>query len=152
MKLVQQCQQAKFFSVLADETTDVSTSEQMSICVRYVHEEDATWTVCEDFLGFVETPAVTGHNLATLILESVAKFGLDLKYLCGKGFDGASNMSGAYHGARAIIQQQCPLAVYVHCRAHALNLAIVHSCSIPQVRNMLGAVQETAVFIGRYQF
>ena len=51
MKLVQQCQQAKFFSVLADETTDVSSSEQMSICVRYVHEEDCTWTVREDFLG-----------------------------------------------------------------------------------------------------
>ena len=39
-----------------------------------------------------------------------------------------------------------PSAVYLHCRAHSLNLAVVHSCSNSHVRNMFGTVQKVAVF------
>jgi hypothetical protein len=34
-KLVTKMNKAKFFSVLADETTDVSTVEQFFLCVRF---------------------------------------------------------------------------------------------------------------------
>ena len=41
---------AKFFSILVDETCDISKKEQMSICVRYVDIDD--FVIREDFLGF----------------------------------------------------------------------------------------------------
>jgi hypothetical protein len=34
--IVSECNSANCFSVIADETTDVSTTEQISLCVRYV--------------------------------------------------------------------------------------------------------------------
>ncbi|XP_070539533.1 zinc finger MYM-type protein 1-like [Ptychodera flava] len=40
----------QYWSVMADETQDCSTSEQISLCVRYVKG----YEVCEDFLGFVQ--------------------------------------------------------------------------------------------------
>ena len=37
----------QYWSILADETQDCSTCEQVSLCIRYVKENE----VCEDFLG-----------------------------------------------------------------------------------------------------
>ena len=56
-KIVDQCNNTSlFWSVMADET-DVSTTEQLSVCIRYVYQksEDDTMAleVYEDFLGFV---------------------------------------------------------------------------------------------------
>lgn len=64
--------------------------------------------------------------------------------MVGQGYDGAGNMSGKRRGVQARIQQQIPNAVYTHCRAHCLNLAIVHACSETFVKNMIGTVQTVA--------
>lgn len=40
------------------------------------------------------------------------------------------------------IQQIVPEAVYTHCKAHNLNLAIIHACKDAQVRNMFDIVQQ----------
>ena len=45
-----------FFSIIVDETTDVSTKEQVSICLRWVSED---LMPCEDFLGLYETSSTT---------------------------------------------------------------------------------------------
>jgi len=54
------------FSVLADETTDISTTEQLSICVRYV---DSKNILNESFLQFFSIHSLTGKDLATSILR-----------------------------------------------------------------------------------
>lgn len=38
-KIVEKVKSAKFFSILVDETTDVSTAQQMVLCVRYFDGE-----------------------------------------------------------------------------------------------------------------
>ena len=55
-------------------------------------------------------------------------------------------MSSAAIGTQAFIRQKSPKAVYTHCNAHCLNLAIVHSCDIPMIRNMIGTVNEICSF------
>ena len=45
--LVKKVQEAKYFSIIRDETTDVSIMEQLSIYVRYV---DSTWAVKKVYL------------------------------------------------------------------------------------------------------
>ena len=54
-------------------------------------------------------------------------------------------MSGKFRGVQAIIKSCVPSAVYLHCRAHSLNLAVVHSCDNSRVHNMFGTVQKVAV-------
>ena len=39
-KIVKNVNASKCFSVLVDETTDISTIEQMAMCVRYVDDND----------------------------------------------------------------------------------------------------------------
>jgi hypothetical protein len=60
--IVSECNSANCFSVIADETTDVSTTEQISLCVRYVGvDSDEEMCVKESFLGFAEASATTGN-------------------------------------------------------------------------------------------
>lgn len=64
-QLVQECNNAPCFSLIADETTDCSTKEQISLNVRYVHRPAGqSVEVKEVFLGFVEAEGLTGNNLS----------------------------------------------------------------------------------------
>lgn len=58
----------------------------------------------------------------------------------GQGYDGAAAMSGKFNGVQAHIQAIYPKALYVHCAAHSLNLAVSNSCDLPSVRNCLGTI------------
>ena len=50
--IIRKIHQAKWFSVIADEVTDVSNKEQLSLVVRFVDAD--TLLVREDLLGFLE--------------------------------------------------------------------------------------------------
>ncbi|XP_042387972.1 zinc finger MYM-type protein 1-like [Zingiber officinale] len=45
--------------------------------------------------------------------------------LRGQGYDGASNMRGAWNGLQALFLRDCPYAYYVHYFAHRLQLTLV---------------------------
>ena len=133
---------SQFFTVLADETTDVSKKEQFSVSVRYVKNN----LIHERFLCFVEVHDVSGAGLATVILETLNQHGLRLNYLRGQGYDGCSAMSGQFSGCQAEIKKLWPKALYTHCSNHVLNLAVNHSCELPVIRNTLGVIQEVCNF------
>ena len=137
-KIVAKINKAKCFTVLADETADISGIEQVSLCAKYVDVDEKV--VREDFLQFVPTNDLTGKGLATLIIENLKAFGIELKYLRGQGYDGAAAMSGQFNGVRSHISQLYPMATYVHCTAHTLNLAVSKSCTIQPIRNCLGTI------------
>ena len=75
-------------------------------------------------MAFVEVERITGELLATAILHWLHAQGLQASDMRGQCYDGASNMSGARSGCQAIVQQQAPKAMYFHCCAHRLNLAV----------------------------
>ncbi|XP_078348023.1 52 kDa repressor of the inhibitor of the protein kinase-like [Oculina patagonica] len=64
----------------------------------------------------------------------------------GQGYDGASNMSSSTVGVQARIKKEAPLATYVHCNGHCLNLVISKSCALPQVRNVLDRLKNCCRF------
>lgn len=65
--LVADCNAAQFFGFISDESTDCSTKEQASICVRF-YDKNAK-AVREEFLGFTEAKRTTGEALADLFLS-----------------------------------------------------------------------------------
>lgn len=65
---------SKCFSILADETADVSGVDQVSLCVRYV--EINHLELRQEFLEFVPTFNVTGKGLAKLIIDNLQKYGI----------------------------------------------------------------------------
>ena len=122
--LLKKIKEAKFFSVLADESVDISGTQQMSICIRYVSDKDTKTEIREDFLGFCPLPKQDAVTISEAILRQLTEMGLEASLLRGQGYDGASTMSGQISGVQTRIQEQYSRAVYTHCRTHALNLDV----------------------------
>ncbi len=59
-------------------------------------------------------------------------------------------MAGKYNGAQAIVRKIQPLAPYVHCAAHCVNLITQRSCTASIfIRNSLDWVNELGVLFGQ---
>lgn len=138
-KIVDRVNKAQCFSVLADETTDVSTQQQMSLIARYI--DSMSGEVREDFLQFEAVTNAKGAALADTIISSLEKYGVKTEYMRGQGYDGAAAMSGEFEGTQAHIRENFPLAHYVHCASHVFNLAVCDACDITHVRNTIGTAK-----------
>lgn len=68
-KIVKIVNESGFFSVLVDETTDVSVKEQLTLWVRYLSGSGENVCINESFLKFIEIQSLTGENLAKVILN-----------------------------------------------------------------------------------
>lgn len=145
-KIIMRVHEAKYFSILADGTTDISGIEQFSVCVRYVEEVAGHAIVREDFLKFEPIVDATGLGLSSSVMSCFNSMTLDLKYCCGQGYDGASSMSGQFQGCATRITADHPQIPYVHCISHSFNLAVSDTCKIPLIRNSLGTINEIINF------
>jgi len=85
---------------------------------------------------------LTDEGLSKTIMQQIEKLGLENKYLVGQGYDGAVAMSGKFKG----ITGKMSYALYVHCAAHSLNLAISSSCKVVSIRNCIGTVSVVITF------
>ncbi|KAK1377581.1 Zinc finger MYM-type protein 1-like protein [Heracleum sosnowskyi] len=77
------------FSVLVDESRDISMKEQMAVVVRYV---DKRGCVIERFLGLEHVPSTTVIALKAAIDKIVSRYKLSITSLRGQGYDRESNM------------------------------------------------------------
>ncbi|CAM4898587.1 unnamed protein product [Rotaria socialis] len=137
-KILNECRRAKYYSVMNDETTDISCHEQVSSVIRYV---DDKLNVFEKFVGFERTASMTGEALCALLIKWLSKLDLKLENLVGQCYDGGSNMRGEYQGVSARLRQVASLGIYVHCNGHILNLCLIDvSARVPSVRNNFGVV------------
>ena len=73
------------FSVLADETTDISGREQLSLGVRFVDVQNGAANVREEFLGFVELNDRSDAGTACSIATVYQAAGLNMQKLVGQG-------------------------------------------------------------------
>uniref|UniRef100_A0A2N9F3J0 TTF-type domain-containing protein n=1 Tax=Fagus sylvatica TaxID=28930 RepID=A0A2N9F3J0_FAGSY len=111
-----------FFSVLIDESRDISTKEQMEVALRYV---DKKGCVVERFLGIEHVTNTSALSLKAAVEDLFCRHGLSLSRLRGQGYDGASNMQGQFNGLKTLIMKENECAYYVHCFAHQLQLTLV---------------------------
>ena len=121
---------AKYFSLIADEATDVSHHEQMCIAVRWV---DSSYTIHEVALGLVQLPDTKALTLFGVIKDCLLRCSLPITTCIGQAYDGTSNMSGVRNGVQALMKKEVDSCLYVHCFAHSLNLCIqdvVRKCDL----------------------
>jgi len=144
-KIVGDVHSARYYAVIADESADISGKQQLSVTLRWV---DDVFSVHEDFVGVYEMDAADADAISKMIQDPLLRLGLPLTFLRGQGYDGASVMSGNTNGVSARIMQLEKRAVYVHCCAHSLNLALQDSSrSCPAVRDALDFVREVVNFV-----
>ena len=133
---------APYYSILADEVTS-HNEEHLAICARFVDEKK---DVREEFLTFIKLERITGEKIAESILAFLRENNVPVVNMRGQGYDSASNMSSCNVGVQARIKKEAPLATYIHCNGHCLNLVISKSCALPQVRNVLERMKSCCRF------
>ncbi len=146
-KILSWVKKAGWFSVIADESSDISKLEQVALILRYLLDTMDGVVVREDFVSFKSTRNVKGATVKEIIVKQLKGWDLDLNKLIGQGYDGAGNMEGKVNGVQALIRKDHPQATYVWCKNHNLNLMLRHSTQEPYIRNMYGTLETVLYFI-----
>ncbi|XP_074656009.1 52 kDa repressor of the inhibitor of the protein kinase-like [Tubulanus polymorphus] len=132
------------FAIIADEVTDTyANQEVLSVCLRFLDND----VIKEVFFYFVNLERTTGDSIANGILSSLRKYGVDVNKSRGQAYDGTSCMSSAAVGVQGRIRNVAPKALFTHCRSHVLNLAIAAACRLSDIRNMIGTINESFLFL-----
>ena len=119
--------EAGIYSVMADTTPDVSTTDRLAVAVRFV---DETGTAKERLVEIRKTEDKTGDGQATDIIETLIDYDLDPKQLAFQSYDFASNISGHTNGAQALVSKKLERKVpYIPCQAHRCNTVVEHACN-----------------------
>lgn len=131
-EIAENIKKCSYFSIQADESKDVRKTEQLSLVIRLFNE--VTMEIEECFVAFIAMSELDAETMSEAILRQLEKMGLDIRSsLVGMGFDGASVMSGKCNGVQARIGDRAPIAYYVHCYGHRLNLVLIDAVNnVPQ--------------------
>lgn len=144
-EIMDEIREAEYFSISLDETSDISRTEQISVCLRIVSEN---LTANEHFIGFFSTPNTKAETLFDLVNEIFVLHKLPLSKLRGQCYDGASNVSGKISGLQSRIREEEPRALFVHCNAHNLNLVVQDGIEkVLLARKFIGTIKDLINFI-----
>jgi hypothetical protein len=85
-------------------------------------------------------------TVAKSIIHFLKHSGLNLNSLIGQGYDGCSAMSGIHNGVQAIIKNEFPKDIFVHCSSHRLNLVINDLNKLQHIQNYAGIIKSIIKF------
>jgi len=99
-----------FYTIMVDETTDVSNDEQVVLCLRWV---DDNFDAHEEFIGLYKVDSICSDSLVALIKDALLRMNLTLSKVRGQCYDGAANMAGSKSGVATQIRSEEPRAVFI---------------------------------------
>lgn len=117
-QIIDEVHKAKYFSLSVDSTPDVSHSDQLVFCIRYVAHE----TPVERFLGFIPIEEHTSEYLGDIVVNCLKEKDINIMDCRGQSYDNANNMSGCYNGLQKKISDINEFATFIPCASHSLNL------------------------------
>lgn len=123
-KIIAEVKMNKHFSIIVDSTPDVSHTDQLAMILRYVNKQGKP---VERFVGFLPNVGHAGEDMFNAIKKMLKTWDLDIKNCRGQSYDNAANMSGVYKGLKSRIQEESPLADFIPCAGHSLNLVGTHA-------------------------
>lgn len=84
-RIVSKIHTAKYYSIIADCTPDISHTERI---IRYVDlDNEEKVEVQESFLGFIPISDSTGKGLSSMILKELEEKNSDIDNCQGQGYD-----------------------------------------------------------------
>lgn len=118
------------FSILVDETTDISTNKTMCIVVRYYNSN--TERIVSSFYELLEvhkfSTESTAKNLFKLIISAFENRNIPLDNIIGFGSDGCNTMMGEYNSVASRFKEQCPGIIVMSCICHSFAICANEAC------------------------
>ena len=91
-KIAASLRDAPFYTIMVDETADISNQEHMVVCIRWVTSK---FKVHEEFIGMYGVNKTDSSTILSVIKEVLQQLNLSLNKLSGQCYDGAGSMAGA---------------------------------------------------------
>ncbi len=133
------------YTIMADESADVSNKEQLVFCIRWVDDE---LIVHKDFIGMHPMQGTSADQIVFIIKDVLLRMNLRLEDARGQCYDGAAAMAGAKTGVATQIKAINGKCLYTHCYGHALNLAVGDSIkSVECLKGVFEVVREICKLI-----
>ena len=85
--IVKKIQSAVYFTILADETSDVSNTEHLVLCIRWV---DDALQAHEEFIGLHPLPNTSSDQIVFFIKDILLRINLKVENARGQCYDGAA--------------------------------------------------------------
>ena len=114
-----------FFNIMADECTDVTAIEELTICCHWVESGVPE----EHIIEILPLKKADAESIYCALVEYCREKIIQLERLIGMGFDGAATFSGDKTGVQIWLKELSPHALFVHCRCHVLQLASVQAAN-----------------------
>ena len=119
-ELVSEVGESGVFSIMLDESTDVSVSQ--NVYVRYLASVGGRVTPVTWFLGIKQLSVATAESIFSELVSLLGSFNFKLDKLVGVSTDGASVMVGCKSGVVTRLRQVTSGLLATHCIAHMLAL------------------------------
>ena len=115
-----------YFSVIPDETMDVSTEKQLGICVVYFDEKNVE-TVTR-FFDMVSVTDSTANGLYDAIKKAFNEKAIPISNIVGYSSDTTNVMFGEHHSVVTLLKQDVPHVLAVKCSCHLIHLCASYAC------------------------
>ena len=143
-KLVAEVKEAKFFSLITENTFKDDDGIRIPLFVRFV---DKNLQIREELLqyfprGFCTPDETLPETIVKNLVRAITELGLSMEFCRGINFDSGNNLHDNVKVMRKI-QEEYPNVTYVHARSDLLNDCITSSCDILFVFIMLRKIEFT---------
>ncbi|KAJ2941002.1 hypothetical protein O0L34_g13129 [Tuta absoluta] len=133
--LVTKLKQTKF-SVISDESTDISTQKSSCIVVRFYDDTPKQivskfWELSKIFDSSnpdLANEGATGKNLFNSLIKSFEKESVPLTNLIGYAADGCSVMMGENNSVASRLKESLPGITIIKCVCHSAHLCASQAC------------------------
>jgi hypothetical protein len=113
------------YSLLLDESTDVSCVKFLCVCIKYFSKSCST--VIATFLGMIQVTSTTADTLSKKVLDFLEKVSLDPAKCVGLATDGVNNMCGVNNSVFTKLRINIPHLVLIKYVCHSLHLCASHA-------------------------
>lgn len=116
------------FSIIIDETTDISTKKSLAVAVRFF--DDEMGRVRDYHFALVELEVATSEKLFSVICNLFKDNQIRIENLLGFASDNASVMMGDIKGVKARFLEILPNLFVMPCISHSLHLCASKACKV----------------------
>lgn len=114
------------FSIIIDESTDISALKQLAVVVRFFCNSQRR--VRAHFLKLIEVSSADADGITTAVLDVFEKAKIPLSNIVGFAADTTNVMFGSHHSVSTILADKIPNIFAMKCLCHSAHLCASHSC------------------------
>ena len=129
------------FSLVIDESNDISTNKLLSLIIRYFSKKKNDIVV--SILDLIKMESCNAESICDAIKESLNNNTLSLNNLVGIGTDNASVMVGKHTGVYSRLKAENPNLILMKCVCHSIQLAVSSAAEKTLPRNLDFLVKES---------